>query len=209
MNRLAKAPAAATCLMLSILLLPLPAGGARLKKRILELVRRQQLICPQLGVRDVYKGLYQAAFGARHLLDDPVGARSYLLAELEDVKAASGPLLEAVSPDGRIVRVNLAAFKAFGLPADRLFAALSESARAMPARPRELSRWWRLFVELIQAGQLAFDSGEADAVAAEIAAGGPAPHHSDGYTAACHPHYRVMDRLVFLRHFPELRGASR
>ncbi len=167
-----------------------------------ELVRAELRRCPAATARDLYKMLYQGAMGVEHLLSDPAGARRYLEEEMAGVSPEPGPLLQPVSPDGSVARVNLAAFKARGLDTDRLFAAMCESARTFRKRPRQLTRWWREVGRMVAAGGLDLDRREVDHFAADPDRRA-VPHHSAEYEAACAPHYRVVQRAVFERFFPE------
>lgn len=68
---------------------------------------------------DFVKQLYQACYGAEHLLIDIPAARRYFLQEMDSVPPDDVPLFERISPD--YGRVNLSAWKENHLPPEWLF----------------------------------------------------------------------------------------
>lgn len=68
---------------------------------------------------DFVKQLYQACYGAEHLLTDIPAARRYFLEEMDSVPPDDAPLFERISPD--YGRVNLSAWKENHLPPEWLF----------------------------------------------------------------------------------------
>jgi hypothetical protein len=103
---------------------------------------------PHLRVQDAYKMLYQGEFGVGHLLGDGQGARRYLLEELATMDTADRgeDLLDPVSPDGRMVRVNLRPFRRLGFSPEALLGAMlatvaetrGDSAHFVSVRRRDL-----------------------------------------------------------------------
>jgi hypothetical protein len=151
---------------------------------------------PAMQIEDVYKLVHQAAFGNGHLITDAAAARVYLQQELDGVTAdASEPLVEPITPDGSVVRVNLRPFKARGDDPRALGDAMLESAGRFTPHPDAFDEWWQQLVEAAARGALAFD---ADALrsfgAARKGEGYPAIHHSAEYESRYHPAYRVVLR---------------
>jgi hypothetical protein len=140
--------------------------------------------------------VHQAAFGNGHLIDDEAGARAYLQAELDGVTAdSSEPLIEALTPDGSVVRVNLRPFKAEGRDVKRLGDAMLASAPRLQPQPDRFDRWWQELVDAASAGAVPFDAAALRAFgAARKAEGYPAIHHSPDYESRYHPAYRVVLR---------------
>jgi hypothetical protein len=151
---------------------------------------------PGMQVEDVYKLVHQAAFGNGHLITDEAGARAYLQSELDSVQAdSSEPLIEPLSPDGSIVRVNLRPFKARGGDARVLGDAMLASAKRIAPRPALFERWWQEVADAASRGAVPFDAaGLRSFAAARKAEGYPAVHHSTEYEARYHPAYRVVLR---------------
>ena len=82
---------------------------------------------PAMQPQDVIKLCYQAARGAEHLLADPDAAARWLRQEYEAVPADEAiPLAEEIGPES--CRVNLAGWKAHGLPVEWLFGIFCASA---------------------------------------------------------------------------------
>lgn len=151
---------------------------------------------PAMHIEDVYKLVHQAAFGNGHLITDAAEARGYLLSELDSVPAdAREPLVEALSPDGSVVRVNLRPFKARGVDPQLLVDAMLASAPRLGPRPEAFDKWWQEIVEAASRGVISFDPVALRSFAASKKAEGyPAIHHSAAYESRYHPAYRVVLR---------------
>lgn len=152
-------------------------------------LREQLALHPSMQPQDVLKLCYQAARGAEHLLADVSRARAYFDQEYAATPAdASLPLFEALSEN--VSRVNLAAWKAEGLPADWLFRMFVDAA-SVPQEGRDL-----LEDCIAQAAPIAAAvmPDWADALAAWRNAGRPAIRHSEAYRAAERPAYRIVRR---------------
>src|SRR5512143_881752 len=107
------------------------AGCAKkpLHPELAAFINREYNAHPKMELADVYKILYQAEFGPEHMMKNPAAAKEYLLLEAKSRGADSSlPLTEQCSPDGSMIRVNLAPFLARNLSLDSLFAAMSETA---------------------------------------------------------------------------------
>ena len=69
---------------------------------------------PALTLADLFKALYQSAFGCEHLVADPSAAEAYIAAEAEGSRPCGR---ESVEPlDGPYVRVHLDMLKNAGAP---------------------------------------------------------------------------------------------
>ena len=65
------------------------------------------------AVQDIYKCLHQGAFGVGHIIDNPHDFRGRLRDEIMRARSVCAePLLERVSPDGLVLRINLRPFRA-------------------------------------------------------------------------------------------------
>jgi hypothetical protein len=172
----------------------LASGCAAQRESILSPVYEQVRMHPAMQVEDVYKLVHQAAFGNGHLITDEGEARRYLLAELESVKADdTEQLVEAVSANVTVVRVNLRPFKARRLDPERLVEAMLASARAFHPDPRVFERDWKTIVDAAAHGSLPWPAEALIAFGnARKAEGYPAIHHSDVYNARYQPAYRVV-----------------
>jgi hypothetical protein len=151
---------------------------------------------PDMESEDIYKLVHQAAMGNGHLFTDTAGAKLYLLNELDEVRAdTTEPLIEPLSPDGQIVRMNLRPFKARGGEADQLFDAMVRSANAFQQDPAKLARWWTEIMDEAEYGTIPTDRTTLQQLFDSMKmAGLPARHHSEAYEVAYQPAYRVLLR---------------
>jgi len=159
-------------------------------------LRRQAAMHPALQPQDALKLCYQSAWGAEHLLADLQAAARYFEEEYARVTPRHEPLAESIGPGQ--YRVNLAAWKQAGLPAEwllRMFAAAAQSgAERQPQQgEKALADALEQVRQAAQKGELPFDEAAwLQTVARWKAAGGGAVHHSDGYRKAEAPAYRVV-----------------
>ena len=132
---------------------------------------------PALTLTDLFKALYQSAFGCEHLVADPSAAEAYIASEAAHARPHAGEIVEPL--DGPYVRVHLDILKK-GLSAQtlaRLFA-LSAEHRAQTEFEKKLA----VLTEMIRQGELPFDADEAErAISAWRAAGFPPCHHSEAF----------------------------
>ena len=169
------------------------------------LVREQLRLHRNVGIRDVYKFLFEGVMGVEHILGDREVARRRLVEEFGrvDVSEFLGEsLVEDVSLGGGVVRVNLRPFKRLGLSLDRLFGAMVVSAERIEADRAGFVRLWNRFVGLVREGMLDFDYEalvEFDGVVR--ARGYPPVHHSREYVEANKPAYRVVDKKTYQEMF--------
>jgi hypothetical protein len=150
---------------------------------------------PQMRATDIYKLLFQGVFGVGHILRD--GARKRLEEEAESLDLddhPSEPLIERVSMDGSMVRVNLRPYLRRGFPLDRLYLAMEETSKEQGS-PEQFLFAWSVFHELAISGVIEVDGEELNSLHREFQREGPRPHHhSEPYRDAYYPAYRVVKR---------------
>jgi hypothetical protein len=150
---------------------------------------------PLMRATDVYKLLYQGVFGVGHILSK--GARKRLEEEAESLSIddhPAEPLIEKVSVDGSVVRVNLRPYLRRGFPLDRLYEAMEETSKDRGS-PEKFLFAWSVFHELASSGAIEVDGEELDSLQMELQEEGPRPHHhSEPYRDAYYPAYRVVKR---------------
>jgi hypothetical protein len=165
------------------------------------LVEEQLRLHSDVGVRDVYKLLFQGVMGVKHILGDREGAWRWLREEFESVDVGEfleEPLLERVSVDGSVVRVNLRSFKRLGLSLEGLFEVMVKSAERIGADKEEFVKVWSGFMELVREGKLDFDYErlrEFDEKVKDM--GYPPVHHSREYARANKPTYRITHKQTY------------
>ena len=156
----------------------------------------QAALYPGMEVQDWYKLLHQASMGNRHLGVEDSLIYAYLLGEWDRIEASDEePLLEFISPDSSMVRLNLRAYKAAGGTPEAVFESMEQTWETFKPSSSQL-------VKRLDELRLAADRNKLSFQAEEVVRfietqkreGFPAIHHSDEYEAQYKPAYRVLDR---------------
>ncbi len=149
---------------------------------------------PQMALADVYKLLHQAAMGPGHAVSDANAARSRLTEEAANL--ADGPpepLVDPISPDGRLARVHLRAYVSGGHPLSALTEAFVTTAATYAGSQETLAKFCGCLGDLADAGGIPFSRAQVIGYFDPIVAQGyPVVRHSDAYRAAYRPAYRVV-----------------
>jgi hypothetical protein len=168
-------------------------------KQIAELINEHKVARPKMQAKDVYKLLYQGVFGVGHIMGP--GTWNYLQNETKSIDLTDQPndtLLESISIDGSIIRVNLRPFMREGYPLHRLIEAMRESD--ICGNPTSFLESWNSFAELVWSDQLDFIYAEVEAINNVLDKERPQPmHHSQQYRDNYHPAYRVVRRREILK----------
>ncbi len=150
---------------------------------------------PAMTAQDCYKLLYQACHGAEHAVTDEAMAATWLDAEWAKLgpTATGEALLEPVTPDGTLVRVNLRPYRDQGGSAAALGRAFFLTGSHRAGTGDAMAAVWSQVEELAAQGRLPFSAEVAQRFGAQMArAGYPAVHHSEEYARAYRPAYRVV-----------------
>lgn len=149
---------------------------------------------PRMALADVYKLLHQAALGPGHAVKNEAAARAALLAEVAALgEGPADPLVDPISPDGRLARVHLRAYVAAGRELDALADAFLETAATYTGSAEKLVKFCACLGDLADAGGIAFPRAEVSAYFDPVIAQGyPVVRHSEDYRAAYRPAYRVV-----------------
>jgi hypothetical protein len=152
---------------------------------------------PKMQIQDVYKLLHQASLGSEHAVSNPESARRWLVRELAEMgEGISEPLIDPISPDGKIVRVHLRPYVAAGYDLDLLLDAFVRTANNYRGDIQLLEQYWQDAV-----GMARFSTREMDDFFSALKEKNyPAVHHSAEYGKHFHPAYRV----VFLTSCPNI-----
>jgi len=150
---------------------------------------------PRLALADIYKLLHQAALGPGHAVKNAAAARAALVSEAADLgDGPADPLLDPISPDGRLARIHLRAYVAARRDLDQLAEAFLQTAAGYAGAPDKLAKFCACLGDLADAGGIPFSRAEVAAYFEPIIAQGyPVVHHSDAYRVAYRPAYRVVD----------------
>jgi hypothetical protein len=172
------------------LLPPLTPDESAFRRMLAMQIRRY----PRLEIQDLYKLILQAARGSEHVVSNLTIAHRWLARELlELADGPEEPIVDPISPDGCIVRINLRPYLAARGDPNALLEAFVRTVREYRGTEVTLYRYWRYAQHMAAAGLLPF-AGEAlrEFFVDMQADGFPAVHHSDMYTRTYRPAYRVI-----------------
>ena len=146
---------------------------------------------------DDVKWAYQVSFGAEHLLKDFAEAESYFHEEFLATKPSKNlAFFEAISPT--LLRVNIAPFKANGYPEEELFELFLRSASLAKPHPDEFEDLVCLVSSFLKEKKGQSAQEEFGRFMISYWQEGIHPlHHSEAYTKAYSPHYRLVDQEEF------------
>jgi hypothetical protein len=165
-----------------------------------ELVKQHLSWYPLMEPRDIYKLLYQGVMGSEHLISSPEAFSQYLVEEFEPLLLdRSERQLEPVRPDRTLLRVNLRAYKCHQQQVDLLIPGLLETAQAFSGDLAQLRAAWTGFVQSCeQGGVYNFELNQVHQFTAWLEElGFPAAHHSEAYSRAYQPAYRLIsDKFI-------------
>ena len=150
----------------------------------------QYLDYPALGVRDLFKFIFQSAFGCEHLVSDEKAALAYIRREAERVPSDALPRTDRLA--GRYSRVHLSWLNA-GLTPETLTKLFCASAVKEPDGQDRMEELLTAARELILREDIPLDPVQFEEELAKWrAVGFPAIHHSEAYREAYSPAYRVI-----------------
>lgn len=161
---------------------------------------------PELALQDVFKALYQSAFGCEHLIADPSAAADYIRAEAARSGDRISELVELLGGD--YCRVHLGILQD-GLSAETFARLFALSARHEECGREKLEAMLTALQTMADAGELPFSAQEtAEAVERWRKDGFPPLHHSEIFRQNYAPAYRVL-RRDFARALPLLARIDR
>jgi len=195
-------------LLLCFFTLVLPASAQEVDWSVARLVREQALHKKNLRPQDVYKLLYQSALGIEHLMRDTAAARAYLEEELAeaDTSITGEELMERISTDGRMVRINLRPYKRLNLPPALLVQCMILSSSIKRPDTAAFVKEWDDFVTAVRGGLLPWSEEEVREWDQRVQRRDFTPvHHSAAYAKANTPAYRVVLKSV-IEHLLEKEG---
>ncbi len=167
------------------------------------LIKRQVETYPRLEIQDIYKFLHQAAMGSEHAVKDTSAARKWMEDEISNLDwQHEDALIDTLSPDGNIVRVNLRSYLNAGYDPEKLLTAFINTANEYRGSREILEAYLNVVIEMIDKGELNFSKEEAQKFFDEQKSKGyPAVHHSKQYEELYSPAYRVVAKkfLSFLK----------
>jgi hypothetical protein len=149
---------------------------------------------PKMELADIYKLLHQAAMGPGHAVHDAAAARALLVTEAARLAPGpADPMLDVISPDGRLARIHLRSYLAAGHDLARLADAFIATAGTVAGSQDKLAKFCGCLGDLADAGGIPFPREQVAAFFDPIVAQGyPIIRHSEPYRAAYRPAYRVV-----------------
>ncbi|MCB2171244.1 hypothetical protein KQH65_00740 [archaeon] len=159
------------------------------KHLILEHLNRR----PMARAQDIYKLLFQGVFGVAHIVSDR--AWDILVEEAGRINLqdhAKDPLIESVSPDDSMVRVNLRQYINSGGYLETLYRVMRKSAEHKGDEQVFLD-YWSQYKNMVAEGLVSGAQVEIDELDKLIRHEGVKPrHHTEPYRQAYYPAYRVV-----------------
>ncbi|MBL7995464.1 hypothetical protein JNM05_08830 [bacterium] len=172
--------------------------------KIADLIQYQQKLRPKFEIQDAYKLMYQGNLGIDHIMGDTAAAKEYLEYEISSIRESEfpdEPLIENISADGSIVRINLRPFERLGMNSGKLWRVMVYSTEHYPQVAEKFLHAWALYVKLCEKRALAFDIEKVRFFDEQMKANNyRSAHHSTEYVSSYKPAYRV----VLLREFENL-----
>lgn len=160
-------------------------------------VERQFSDYPESTLQDIYKAFYQEHFGPEHMISDIERVGNYLKSELSMMgEDRSRVYFESIGVEGNYVRVYLDAITDGLVTAAQLLQAFVESANAGNEPAIDWATKWEAIVEVVDEIKPGFGSEERELLR-QASLNDQAVHHSRAYSAAYHPHYRIVERNIF------------
>jgi hypothetical protein len=152
---------------------------------------------------DYYKLVFQSSFGPEHLGNDSTRIFEMLQQEMKEqdtVKTdSSEQLLEPISEDGELVRVNLRPFRDATLPLRSLSQAVYFTAKELKQDTVLFRSRWQNVLELMKEKKISMEEKDLSVINdAFLSKGFIFPmHHSWEYQQANNSSYRVVKRSWF------------
>jgi hypothetical protein len=150
--------------------------------------------CPKLEIQDLYKLTYQAAMGNEHMMSNVDRLRKFLDNELNAVDSSSSePLIEYLTSDSSIARINLRPFKAQKGNPEKLIEIMIKTASAIMPSIVTLCSFWN-DIELMAVDRLIpFNKQDLRKYFTTMEKQNfPAVHHSKIYNESYKPAYRII-----------------
>ena len=157
---------------------------------------------PSTTLQDIYKSCFQDYYGVAHLLADRESVKRYIDYELANADSLVSCYYEPCGWRGEFIRVNLSVIKDGRITSDILTDAFMASAEySMNSATEEWKQLWQDILQEARKMTPPLNNFREDsiAIASLLDKGEYVMHHSEEYSRAHHPHYRIIHRTVFER----------
>ena len=181
-------------------------------------IEKQLRDYPESRVLDIYKSFCQDNLGPGHLIPDPQSARNYLESELrtfrEDLDSARydapGIMYYPVGDKGNYVRVDLSVVLDGLVDQEVYLDAFVRSANEGKRLTEE--QWvakWKEIEKIIRKDfpDIPNSKEDLEMIGSHIDKGELILHHSEAFSKAYNPHYRIIARDIFEKEIkPHITG---
>jgi hypothetical protein len=155
---------------------------------------------PLMQVEDVYKLIYQSCMGLGHLLKDRNQILWRLISEMDTNWPTMEPenLMEDITLNHPLIRVNLRPYVKEKLPPEILYAAMLETELFMQPDRNRLIRTWDAYLtmenqQILPGCRLGLEEFAQKVIEKDY----PVQHHSEAYRQTYFPSYRIVDTNIF------------
>ena len=165
-------------------------------------VENQLNAYPKSTLQDLYKNFFQDYFGPGHIVSDTTSAGAYLDRELASFEQTEGAYYEPTGYNGNFYRVNLSVVKQGIIARDVFFDMFIRSVSSIqPISIEEWIREWTMIDSVIHAMNLSLVgyTQEREKLFSLLDEGMFVMHHSEPFSEAYDPHYRIIRRDIFLK----------
>ena len=171
-------------------------------------IARQLQDYPESRVQDIYKSFCQDNLGPGHLIPDPQSARNYLESELrtfrEDLDSARydapGIMYYPVGDQGNYVRVDLSVVLD-GLVGEEAYldAFVRSANEGMRLTEEQWVAKWKEVAKVIRKDfpDIPGANEDLEMIDSYVQKGNLIMHHSEAFSEAYNPHYRIIARDIF------------
>lgn len=169
-------------------------------QQIKKAVENQMIVYPLSTLQDIYKNFFQDRFGPGHIISDSTSAGIYLREELNSQPSFSGIMYEPCGYLGSFYRVNLSVLKEGLIDYKTYFDVFLRSVNRI--KPMPIDEWikeWEIIERVVvrKYPDLPNLKKDRENIQKILASGQFAVHHSEVYTQAYDPHYRIIDKQLF------------
>ena len=165
-------------------------------------VENQLKTYPKSTLQDLYKNFFQDYFGPGHIVSDTTSAGAYLDRELASFEKAEGAYYEPTGYNGHFYRVNLSVVKEGIISRDVFFDAFVRSVSSIQPMPvEEWKKEWAMIDSVIHTMNLSLANyaQEREKLFSLLEQGKFVMHHSQPFSEAYDPHYRIIGEGIFIK----------
>lgn len=192
----------AILVVMSICLSCQESKTSNFSERIRTAVTDHLSMYPESTLQDLYKNFFQDYFGPGHIVSDTASAGAYLDRELASLEHTGGAYYEPTGYNGNFFRVNLSVIKEGLVSRDLFFDAFIRSVSDINTLSfDEWKKEWTRIDSVIQTMDLSLVhyTRDQENIFSLLEQGKYVMHHSETFSNEYDPHYRIIEREIFLK----------